>query len=162
MNPLLLEKAENTVNTLKNKGLKIATAGSCTGGLVAAAITSVSGVSQVYELGVTSYSSEIKNQVLGVDKQTLEELGAVSRETASQMAENIRKIANADLGVSVTGVAGPGTSEGHPVGYIFIAVAGKNGTEVKLLNIKIEGRQAIREAAACSLFDLIDDYIKEY
>ncbi len=162
MNRLLVEKAENTINTLKTKGLKIATAESCTGGLVAAAITSVSGVSQVFELGVTSYSCKIKNQVLGVEKQTLENLGAISEETARQMAEKVRKMADSDLGVSVTGVAGPDSSEGHPVGYIFIAVAGKTGTKVRLLNLKNEGRQAVREAAVCCIFEFIDDYIKEY
>ena len=132
MNPILLEKAENVVNTLKATGFKIATAESCTGGLVSAYLTAVSGVSDVFELGVTSYSCRIKNKILGVSQKTLDEVGAISRETASQMAENVREKAEADLGVAVTGVAGPSSSEGHPVGYVFISIAGEKGTEVKL------------------------------
>ena len=160
MNPILLEKAENTIEILKAQGLTLATAESCTGGLVSAAVTSVSGVSDVFELGITSYSCRIKNKVLGVRKETLETLGAISEETATQMAENVRKIADSDLGVSVTGVAGPSSSEGHPVGYVFIGVSGKNGTVVKLLQLGDISRQSVRENAACCLFDLIIDYIK--
>ena len=161
MNPILIKAAENTVDALKQKKLTLATAESCTGGLVSAALTSVSGVSQVFELGVTSYSCRIKNEVLKVKNETLEKLGAISEETARQMAENVRKTASSDLGASVTGVAGPDSSEGHPVGYIFIAVNGKNGTKTELLNLQNKGRQAVRMEAVCNLLRLIDDYIKE-
>ena len=124
MNGVLTQKAEETVKILKEKGLTLATAESCTGGLLSAVLTTVSGVSQVFELGVTSYSCRIKNEVLGVEAQTLTDFGAISEQTARQMAENVRRIAGSDIGASVTGVAGPQSSEGHPVGYIFIAVAG--------------------------------------
>lgn len=161
MDRLLLEKAENTVKTLKYKGLTLATAESCTGGLLSAAVTTVSGVSEVFELGITSYSCRIKNEVLGVKKETLEKFGAISADTAAQMAENVRKKADSSIGAAVTGVAGPLSSEGHPVGYIFIAVSGINGTKTRLLNLKDEGRQAVRQTAVCKVFELIDEYIKE-
>lgn len=161
MNSTLLKTAEKTVEMLKEKNITLSTAESCTGGLVSAALTSVSGVSQVFELGITSYSCRIKNEVLGVEKEVLEKFGAISAQTAEQMAENVRKVAGSDIGASVTGVAGPSCSEGHPVGYIFIAVSGENGTKTKLLNLKNEGRQAVREQAACKVLELIYDYIKE-
>jgi len=161
MNPTLLKTAENTVEHLKQRNLTVATAESCTGGLVAAALTSVSGVSQVFGLGITSYSCEIKHKVLGVESEILEKFGAISEQTADRMAENVRKKAGAEIGASVTGVAGPSCSEGHPVGYIFIAVSGALGTKHELLNLENKGRQAVREEAACNLLRLIDDYIKE-
>lgn len=157
----LIKSAEKTVAALKEKNLKIATAESCTGGLVSAALTSVSGVSEVFELGVTSYSCRIKNEVLGVDNETLETLGAISFDTAKQMAEKVRNKADSDLGLSVTGVAGPNTSEGHPVGYIFIAVSGKLGTKVELLELGPKSRELLRETAAIKLLDLASKYIKD-
>lgn len=157
----LLKSAEKTVEALKEKSLTVATAESCTGGLVSAALTTVSGVSSVFELGITSYSCRIKNEILGVNHKTLETLGAISEETAKQMAENIKEKADSDLGLSVTGVAGPKTSEGHPVGYIFIAVSGKLGTKVKLLELGPESRDTLRETAAIELFDLANKYIKD-
>lgn len=161
INRELFKKAEETVENLKAKGLTVATAESCTGGMVSSFITSVSGVSEVFELGITTYSCRIKNQILGVDNKTLESKGAISEETARQMAENVRKMAGSDLGVSVTGAAGPKGSEGHPAGYVFIAVSGEKGTEVKLLNLDPVSRNAVREVAVFSLFQLIDQYIKD-
>lgn len=162
MNRILSQTAENTVKKLKEKGLTLATAESCTGGLLSAAITSVSGVSQVFELGVTSYSCRIKNKVLGVEERVLTDFGAISEQTARQMAENVRAIAGSDIGASVTGVAGPDSSEGHPVGYIFIAVAGEKGTKVQLLNLRDEGRDAVRQTAVCAVLELIDYYTEEF
>ena len=157
----LIKSAEKTVAALKEKNLKVATAESCTGGLVSAALTCVSGVSEVFELGVTSYSCRIKNEVLGVDNETLETLGAISFDTAKQMAEKVRNKADSDLGLSVTGVAGPNTSEGHPVGCIFIAVSGKLGTKVELLELGPKSRELLRETAAIKLLDLANKYIKD-
>ena len=90
----------------------------------------------------------------------METKGAVCSETAKQMAENVRKKAGADIGVSVTGVAGPSPSEGHPVGYIFIAVAGKDETIVRLLNLKPDQRDILRLNTVSAVFDLIEEYIK--
>ncbi len=161
INKELFETAEKTINKLKEKGLTVASAESCTGGMVSSFITSVSGVSEVFEMGLCSYSCRIKNKVLGVNNKTLEKYGAVSKETAKEMAENIRKIADSDLGVSVTGAAGPDGTEGHPPGYVFIAVAGKKGTDIKLLNIEPKSRNYVREQAVSELFKLINIYIEE-
>lgn len=157
----LFALAEKTVEKLKEKKLTVATAESCTGGMVASYITSVSGVSEVFELGITSYSCRIKNEILGVKNETLSELGAVSEQTASEMAENVRKIANSSIGVSVTGAAGPNGTEGHPPGYVFIAISGLNGTFTRLLNIEPESRNFVRESAVSAVFELIIDYIGE-
>ena len=160
MDTKILKKAEEMVALLKEKNLKIATAESCTGGMVASYITSVSGVSQVFELGVTSYSNDIKNRILKVDAQTLENLGAVSAETAKQMAENVRDLAKSDIGVSVTGVAGPASQEGHPVGFVYVGFADKNTSFVKLLNIEPLSRNFVREQAVLAVFDTVMNHIK--
>lgn len=161
INKELFESAEKTINKLKEKNLKIASAESCTGGMVSSFITSVSGVSNVFEMGLCSYSCRIKNEILGVKESTLEKYGAVSKETAKEMAENIKRISGADLGVSVTGAAGPDGTEGHPPGYVFISVSGNNGTIVKLLNIEPLSRNFVRESAVLELFKLINIYIEE-
>lgn len=153
-------KAEQTVNRLKAKGLTIATAESCTGGTVSSYITAVSGVSSIFELGVTSYSCRIKNGILGVRKETLDRFGAISEQTAAEMAENVKKLAGSDLGASVTGVAGPQGSEGHSPGYVFIAVSGDRGTRVKLLDIEPKSRNFVKNSATAAVFELINDYIE--
>ncbi|MBR7132389.1 MAG: nicotinamide-nucleotide amidohydrolase family protein [Clostridia bacterium] len=153
-------QAEQTVNKLKEKGMTVATAESCTGGTVSSYITAVSGVSTIFELGVTSYSCRIKNGILGVSQETLDRFGAVSEQTAKEMAENVRRLAGSDLGASVTGVAGPQSSEGHPPGYVFIAVAGQNGTQVKLLDIEPKSRNFVKNSATAAVFELINSYIE--
>ena len=161
MNTEIYSTAEQLVMLLKEKNLLIATAESCTGGLVSSYITAVSGSSAVFELGVASYSCRIKNEALGVKKETLDTLGAVSRETARQMAECILKKAAADIGVSVTGVAGPDGSEGHMPGLVYIAAAYKGGTTVKELNISPISREYVREQAAEQLLKLALNTVRE-
>lgn len=116
-----LEK--RVVEKLSAKGLKIATAESCTGGLISERITSVSGASEVFDCGVCAYSNEIKKKVLSVPDDTLEILGAVSAETAIRMAEGVKRLSGADIGVSTTGIAGPsGGTPQKPVGLVFCAI----------------------------------------
>lgn len=117
---------ENVVEKLREKGLTVATAESCTGGLISERITRVSGSSEVFGCGVCSYANEIKMKVLGVREDTLAILGAVSAETAIQMAEGVQKLSGADIAVSTTGIAGPtgGTAE-KPVGLVFMGVCTK-------------------------------------
>ena len=160
-NAELLSKAEETVKLLKENSLKIATAESCTGGMVSAYLTSVSGVSDVFELGITSYSCKIKNQILGVNQDTLQKFGAISESTAKQMAENILKISGADIGVSVTGAAGPKGSEGHEAGFVFIALSDSDYTIVKQLNIEPKNRNFVRQQTVLNLFNVIINYLKE-
>lgn len=154
MNGEIYKAAERLVEALKEKNLRIATAESCTGGLVSAYITAVPGSSAVFELGIASYSCRVKHVVLGVEKETLDTLGAVSEETARQMAECIRLKANADIGISVTGVAGPDGSEGHKPGLVFTAAAYPGGVKVEKLNIKPASREYVREQAAEKLLKL--------
>ena len=157
MQEKVLKKCQETVELLKEKGLKIATAESCTGGMVSQFITSVSGASAVYEMGICSYSSTIKNKILGVKSETLEKFGAVSGETATEMAENARRMSGADVAVSVTGAAGPDSCEGHPAGYVFIALSTKEKTTVRLLEIEPISRDYIRLSATYEIFKLINE-----
>lgn len=161
MNDKVYELGLKAVALLKDNNMTVATAESCTGGLVSAYITAVPGTSSVFELGVTSYSCQIKNKILGVDGETLGSLGAVSRETASQMAVNVRNMADSSIGVSVTGVAGPDGSEGHDPGLVYIALAYDGGVRVKELNIEPLSRNYVRERAVYEIFKLIIKIIGE-
>ena len=140
------------VLALKEKGLVAATAESCTGGLVSAAITGIPGASDVFAGGVCTYTNELKMKLLGVSEQTLQEKGAVSPETARQMAEGIRKVTDADIGVGITGIAGPdGGSAEKPVGLVYIAVSSDKHSEVKKLLLSRghkNERNTIRSLAA--------------
>ncbi len=125
---IVLEAAEQLLEVCKRKHLTVATAESCTGGLVAAAISAISGSSAVLDRGYVTYSNEAKEQMLGVTPTTLEAYGAVSRECAEEMARGALAHAQVDLAVSITGVAGPtgGTPE-KPVGLVHFAAASRGG-----------------------------------
>ncbi|MBE6898542.1 MAG: competence/damage-inducible protein A, partial [Ruminococcaceae bacterium] len=111
------------VTRLKEKGLHVATAESCTGGYVSKRITEVDGASSVFDCGVCSYSNDIKEKVLGVSHDTLVAYGAVSEQTAREMAAGVRRLSGAEIGVSTTGIAGPGGgSPEKPVGLVYVAV----------------------------------------
>jgi nicotinamide-nucleotide amidase len=115
---------------LKLKGLTIALAESLTGGLIAARLTEVPGSSQYLKGGVVSYTNEIKEKFLGVPSQILEMYGAVSKETATAMAEGIRKKASSDIGLAVTGIAGPGgDTPDKPLGLVYIALSAASGVQ---------------------------------
>ena len=118
------------VAALRAAGASVSTAESCTGGLVAARITSVSSASEAFKYGAVTYCNEAKNKILGVKKETLDSFGAVSAETAAEMAAGVHKIMNAEIGVSVTGLAGPNGGEGKPVGLVYVAVNSDNYSEV--------------------------------
>ena len=112
----------------KAKKLMVATAESCTGGLVAGALTDIAGSSAVVDRGFVTYTNEAKQQMLGVPHETLNKFGAVSRETAEAMARGALGHANADLAVAITGIAGPGGgSADKPVGLVHFAAASRNG-----------------------------------
>ena len=115
----------------RERGFTLATAESCTGGLVSAALTEIPGSSAVVDRGFVTYSNEAKQGMLGVDKSVIDVHGAVSAETAEAMAKGALSRSNATLAVSVTGVAGPGASTKKPVGLVFFAVAGRNGHVVR-------------------------------
>ena len=135
------------IRMLLDKKATIATAESCTGGMVAARLTSVSGASGAFKYGAVTYCNEAKNILLGVSTETLDEHGAISAETAKEMAEGIRKVMGADIGVSVTGNAGPGAAEEKPVGLVFVGVSSEKYSAV--LKNHFEGdRVSVREQAA--------------
>lgn len=146
------------VHALKAKHLHVALAESCTGGYVAKRITDVSGSSEVFECGICSYSNRIKRELLGVSKETLDEFGAVSEECAREMAAGVRRLSGADIGVSVTGNAGPEPSEGKEVGLVYIGVDSDNLSEVFTLHLKRrdqDARETIRYIASSHALSLI-------
>lgn len=146
-----MELEEQVVQKLIEKKWKITTAESCTGGLLAGRILNVSGASSVYEEGHITYSNAAKEKILGVSHNTLEKYGAVSTETAKEMAVGAAKTANADVALSTTGIAGPtGGTKDKPVGLIYIAcsVLGKvYGKELRLKGTREENRAKTVEEA---------------
>lgn len=127
-----MKQAETLVELLKARGLTCATAESCTGGGVGAAITAVPGSSAVFYGGVISYDNSVKESVLGVTRETLSSVGAVSSECAAQMANGARRLLKTDLAVSLTGIAGPdGGSEEKPVGLVWFGLASKDGVRTE-------------------------------
>jgi nicotinamide-nucleotide amidase len=114
---------------LRERGLTLALAESCTGGLLASRITSVAGSSAFFDRGLVTYSNRSKAELLGIDRALIESAGAVSDEVARAMAAGVRRKAGADIGVAITGVAGPeGGTAGKPVGLVFLAIDGAAGT----------------------------------
>lgn len=147
--------AEQLVGLCKLRGVKIAAAESCTGGMISAAVTSVPGSSAVIELGVCSYSNEIKNMVLGVDREILEKYSEYSAECAKAMAQGALNLSGADFAVSVTGVAGPsGGSEAHPVGEVFIGISGRGSCFAQRF-VFSGSREMIRAEAAQAALRLL-------
>ena len=143
-----MRAAETLVALLKAKGLTCATAESCTGGGIGAAITSVPGSSDVFLGGVISYANSVKKDVLCVKDETLASHGAVSSETAAQMAEGAKRILSADIAVSVTGIAGPGGgSPEKPVGLVWFGIAA-NGARTRTEKALFQGdRDTVRAQA---------------
>jgi len=132
MEGAILPKAEELGRRLRVLGLSLGTAESCTGGGLADAITDVAGSSDYFVGGVVAYANRVKEQLLGVGPGLLATHGAVSEPVARAMAEGVRRLLGVDLGVGITGIAGPGggTPE-KPVGLVYIAVAGLGGTDVR-------------------------------
>ena len=150
---------EVVLGLLKEKGLTMGTAESCTGGLVAKRLTDLSGASAVFRGGVVSYTNEVKAGVLGVPQELLDEFGAVSAQVAQAMAQGARKVLGCDLAVSLTGVAGPDPDDrGNPVGLIYVALDTPEGTRVRELHL-INGRARIRTVAATNAFDMVRRYL---
>lgn len=152
---------DKTAEVLLAKNLTIAIAESCTGGMVSSRLISYPGISKVFKEAFIVYSNEAKINTLHVKKETLDKYGAVSEETAKEMAIGAAKVAGTDIGVSTTGIAGPdGGTEEKPVGLVFICVY-YNG-EFNVLRINATGnRDTVRERAATSVLDLIRSSIEE-
>lgn len=142
--------------------MKIASVESCTAGLISKLITDAPGSSEVFDLGITTYSNEMKTKMVGVPEDILAQHGAVSPETAEAMALGIRRVSGADIGVSTTGIAGPGggTPE-KPVGLVYTAIAGPDGVHVTRLLIQKDGmdRDYVRQTAAETVLRNVIDYL---
>ena len=152
--------AEVVGKTLADAGETVAVAESCTGGLLGGEFTSVSGSSAYFAGGVIAYSNEIKEKILGVEHQILIEHGAVSRETAEQMAQNVRSKFNVDYGISITGIAGPtGGTPDKPVGTVWIAVSSKEGNIAKKFNFGAD-RNVNRQRSVGAALNLLLQTIK--
>lgn len=151
------ELARHVLDSCRCRELKIVTAESCTGGMVAAALTDIAGSSDVFERGFVTYSNEAKQDLLGVSKETLDRRGAVSEETAIEMASGALVASRADIAVSITGVAGPGGGTADkPVGLVWFAVAGRDvGARAQRRLFADEGRAAIRAAATQFALELL-------
>lgn len=156
------DSIENVVGKLlKERKETLALAESCTGGLLSQRITNIAGSSEYFKNAFIVYSNEAKEKFLGVKKETLEKYGAVSSETAKEMAEGALKVSVADYAVSVTGIAGPGgASKEKPVGLVYIGAASKNKTETFKYNF-IGNRLDIRERAANTALDILRKTIKQ-
>jgi PncC family amidohydrolase len=138
---------------LRSANLTVAVAESCTGGLLAATLTDLPGASDVFVGGAITYTYEAKERILGISRALLEEKGAVSAEVAVEMARRVREQLGADLGLAVTGVAGPNSQEGKPVGLVYVAATGPERTEVRELHLQ-GGRASNRLAAVEQAVDL--------
>ena len=151
---------EAAVAMLKEHHLKVATAESCTGGLIAKRITDVPGASEVFECGIISYANEIKHKVLGVSEDDLNKYGAVSEPVAKQMAQGALKVSGADIAVSVTGIAGPDSdSTDKPVGLVYIGLADKENVWVREIRTSRRDRSYNRYVSASNALNMIRLYI---
>ena len=150
------------VRKLKEKGLTISAAESCTGGLFAKTVTDIPGASDVFDRSIVTYSNRAKVEELGVSEETLEKYGAVSEQTAREMAEGIARASGSDICVSVTGIAGPGGgTEEKPVGLIYIGLAYKGETKVQKLMVRDTGRVFNRHRAMLTMMGMINKCLDE-
>lgn len=154
--------AARAVALLKENGQTVATAESCTGGMIASLLTAVPGCSQVFGTGIVSYSWDCKEALLGVSHDTLTAYGAVSRQTAGEMARGVRETSGASLGISVTGEAGPLAGEDQPVGTVFVALADDKRVWIREYHFTGDGydREGIRQTAAACALDLLRRYLE--
>lgn len=151
---------EAVIEKLKEKHMKVATAESCTGGLIAKRITDVPGASEVFDCGIISYANEIKHRVLGVSEDDLNKYGAVSEPVARQMAQGALKVSGADIAVSVTGIAGPDSdSTNKPVGLVYIGLADRDNVWVRELKTSRKDRSYNRYVSASNALNMIRLYI---
>jgi len=144
------------VKKLNKKRLKISFAESCTGGLLASEITSVSGASKVFGLGLVTYSNQAKISVLKVNKNIIKKYGAVSPECCEAMVKNLAKISKAQINVSITGIAGPnGGTKTKPVGLVYIGVKNKNKILITKNIFKQKSRKAIQNSTVKRALEII-------
>ncbi|MEC9367826.1 MAG: CinA family protein [Pseudomonadota bacterium] len=161
MDPDLLRTAEKLLACCREEGLTLATAESCTGGMISAALTEIAGSSDVVDRGFVTYSNEAKREMLGVPAALLDRHGAVSEEVARAMAEGGMKRAGTDLCVAVTGIAGPGGgSADKPVGLVHFAAARDGaGTLHRRVDFGDLGRAEVRRRSVAEAFSLLEQQL---
>ncbi len=158
---VLNNKSKKIVSLLKRKKLKIAVAESCAGGLLSSAITSVSGSSKVFTLGLIAYSNQSKIKVLKVPKSIIRKYGSVSEPVCLAMVKNVSRIGKTNMSVSITGIAGPsGGSKKKPVGLVYVGIKKSNRSKVKKYLFKNKGRAYIQKAAVNKSLGLILSFLK--
>jgi nicotinamide-nucleotide amidase len=147
---------KSLVKKLIKKKLKISFAESCTGGLLASSITSISGSSKIFNLGLVTYSNQAKIKFLKVNKNIIKKYGAVSHECCLAMVNNLSKLSKANINVSVTGIAGPnGGTKQKPVGLVYIGIKRGNKTHIDKFFFKNKTRSSIQKAAVKKTLDLV-------
>ena len=148
------------VNKLQKKKLKISFAESCTGGMLATAITSISGASKIFNLGLITYSNDTKINILRVNKKIIQKYGAVSPECCEAMVKNLSKISKADVNVSITGIAGPkGGTKTKPVGLVYIGIKKSNKLIITKNIFKQKKRNDIQKATVKRALYLVSSLI---
>ena len=153
--------SENIVKKLIKKKIKISIAESCTGGLLSSAITSVSGSSKVFTLGLVTYSNQSKINVLRIPKEIIRKYGAVSEQVCLAMVRNVNKIAKTNISVSITGIAGPsGGTKKKPVGLVYIGIKKDNKIKIKKYLFKNKGRSYIQKVSVNKSLGLVLSFIK--
>ena len=151
-----MNNINNLINTLKRKKIKISCAESCTGGLLASSITSVSGASKIFNLGLVTYSNQAKIKNLKVNKNIIKKYGAVSHQCCISMVNNLSKISNANINISVTGIAGPkGGTKQKPVGLVYIGIKKGNKIKINRYVFKNKNRKSFQRATVKKAFELI-------
>jgi len=147
---------KSLIRILTKKKLKISFAESCTGGLLASTITSISGASKIFNLGFITYSNQAKIKILKVNKNIIRKYGAVSHECCAAMVKNLSRISKANINVSITGIAGPkGGSKKKPVGLVYIGVKKGNKILINKFLFKSKKRSSIQKATVKKAVDLI-------
>lgn len=161
MDTSIVALAEDVISELRRNALKLSTAESCTGGLIAGALTSVAGSSDSFFGGYVTYDNRAKIEMIGVHPELIADHGAVSREVARAMAEGARKVAGVDIAVSATGIAGPGGGSAEkPVGLVHFGLAGPRGTEHIEKQFGAVGREAVRLESVRTALLMIRDNIQ--
>ena len=151
---------KNIVEKLIKKKLKISFAESCTGGMLAASITSINGASKIFNIGLITYSNQAKINILKVNKNIIKKYGAVSTECCEAMVKNLAKISKAQINVSVTGIAGPnGGTKKKPVGLVFIGVKRSNKLVITKNIFKQKTRSSIQKASVKRALDIVSSLI---
>ncbi len=147
---------KSLIKILKKKRLKISLVESCTGGLLASTITSISGASKVFNLGLITYSNQAKIKILKVNKNIIKKYGAVSYECCLAMVKNLSRISKANINISITGIAGPkGGTKQKPVGLVYIGVKKGNKTQINKCLFKSKKRSSIQKATVRKALNLV-------